>query len=232
MTDNSETNKARLLAAILPHVAFDGWSGASFAAAADEAGLSLEKARAIAPRGAIDLAIAFHREGDAAMVERLALADLSEMRFRDKVATALRYRVEATTDKEAVRRASTLFSLPVHAPDGARLLWETADHVWTALGDTSRDGNWYSKRATLSGVWAATVLYWLGDDSADHAETMAFIDRRIDDVMKFEKLKAELRKNPLTKPLMSLQSSLFEKLRAPDPTALDNLPGRWKGPIS
>ena len=232
MTDKSETNKAHLLAAILPHVAFDGWSDKSFAAAAEESGVSLEDAREICPRGAIDLAIAFHHQGDAAMVERLAKADLSEVRFRDKVATALQFRIEAMTDKEAVRRASTLFALPVHAPDGARLVWETADHIWTALGDTSRDGNWYSKRLTLSGVWAATVLFWLGDDSSDHAETTAFIDRRIDDVMKIEKLKADLRENPFTKPLMSLQSALFDKMKAPDPAAMDDLPGRWKGSVS
>ncbi len=232
MTENSETNRDLLLAAILPHVAFDGWSDKSFSAAAEEAGVSLENARTICPRGAIDLAIAFHRQGDAAMVERLAQADLFEMRFRDKVATALRYRVDAMTDKEPVRRASTLFALPAHAPTGARLLWETADHIWNALGDTSRDGNWYSKRATLSGVWAASVLYWLGDDSPDHAETAAFIDRRIDDVMKIEKLKARLRENPRTKPLMSLQSALFDRLNAPDPAAMDDFPGRWKGPVS
>ncbi len=232
MTKNSDTNQSDLLAAILPHVVFEGWSESSFAAAVDDVGISMEEARSVCPRGASDLAIAFHRQGDAAMVARLANADLSDMRFRDKVATALRFRVEAMTDKEAVRRASAHFALPVHVPDGARLIWETADHVWNALGDTSRDGNWYSKRATLSGVWAATVLYWLGDDSADYAETMNFIDRRIDDVMKFEKLKAGLRKNPLTKPFMSLQASLFDQLRAPDPTARDDLPGRWKGPIS
>ncbi|MGI9395211.1 MAG: COQ9 family protein [Boseongicola sp.] len=232
MAKKTNKSKDRLLAAMLPHVAFDGWSDASFAAAADDAKVSMEDARAIAPRGAIDLAIAFHREGDAAMVERLASADLSDMRFRDKVATALRYRIEAMTDKEAVRRASTLFALPVHAPDGLRLIWETADHVWTALGDKSRDGNWYSKRATLSGVWAATVLFWLGDDSPDHGNTMDFIDRRIDDVMKIEKLKSNLRENPLTKPLMSLQSAVFDKMKAPDPAAMDDLPGRWKGPVS
>ena len=230
MTKKPKKTKAKLLAAILPHVAFDGWSDASFAAAAADAKLSIEEAREICPRGAIDLAVAFHREGDAAMVERLATADFTDMRFRDKVATALRYRVEALTDKEAVRRASTLFALPLHMPEGARLVWETSDQVWTALGDTSRDGNWYSKRATLAGVWAATALFWLGDNSPDHHETMAFIDRRIDDVMKVEKLKAELRRNPLTKPLMSMQSAIFDKMRAPDPAAMEDLPGRWKGP--
>jgi len=230
MTKKPKKTKAGLLAAMLPHVAFEGWSDSSFAAAASDVKLSIEDARALCPRGAIDLAVAFHRDGDAAMVERLGSADLSEMRFRDKVATALRYRVEAMTDKEAVRRASTLFALPLHVPEGARLIWETSDHVWTALGDTSRDGNWYSKRATLAGVWAATVLFWLGDNSPDQSETMAFIDRRIDDVMKIEKLKADLRKNPLTKPLMSLQSAMFERIKAPNPAAMDDLPGRWPGP--
>ena len=230
MTKKPKKTKTGLLAAILPHVAFDGWSDASFAAAANDIKISNEDAREICPRGAIDLAVAFHREADAVMVERLASADLEDLRFRDKVATALRYRVETMTDKEAVRRASTLFALPLHVPEGARLIWETSDNVWTALGDTSRDGNWYSKRATLAGVWAATVLFWLGDNSPDHHETMAFIDRRIDDVMKIEKLKSDLRKNPLTKPLMSMQSAIFEKVKAPDAAAMDDLPGRWKGP--
>ena len=167
------------------------------------------------PRGAIDLAVALHRRGDQAMVARLAEADLSEMRFSEKVAAALRFRLEEMPDREAVRRASTLFSLPNHAAEGGKLVWETADHVWTALGDTSRDGNWYSKRAILSGVWAATVLFWLGDDSPDAADTHAFIERRIDDVMKFEKLKGQLRDNPLTKPLMEMQEAFLSKMRAP-----------------
>jgi ubiquinone biosynthesis protein COQ9 len=230
MPNPPDTPTDRLLRAILPHVAFDGWSTKAFSAALAESGLSEAEALAAAPRGAIDLAIAFHRAGDRAMLESLAAADLSEMRFRDKVAAALRYRVEAMDDREAVRRASALFALPQHAPEGAKLVWETADHIWTALGDTSRDVNWYTKRATLSGVWASTVLYWLGDQSPGAADTFAFIDRRIDNVMQIEKAKAGLRKNPLTKPLMDLQSSILSRVRAPDPSKLDNLPGRWTRP--
>lgn len=212
-----------LLDAALPHVAFDGWSEASFKAAARDADLSDAEARALAPRGAIDLAVAYHRRGDQAMLAKLADADLTGMRFRDKVITALKLRLEAMDDREAVRRASTLFSLPNHAAEGGKLVWETADHVWTALGDESRDGNWYSKRAILSGVWASTVLYWLGDDSADFADTHDFIDRRIEDVMRFEKLKGQLRDNPLTKPFMQMQEAVMGKMRAPSPR--DDVPG-------
>lgn len=219
-----------LLDAALPHVAFDGWSPATFRASADDLRITISEAKALAPRGAIDLAVAYHRRGDAAMVERLKHSDLTAMRFRDRVATALRFRIEAMEDREAVRRASALFSLPNHAAEGARLIWETADHVWTALGDTSDDLNWYTKRATLSGVWAATVLFWLGDNSPEQVDTSAFIDRRIDDVMRIEKVKGKLRDNPLTKPLMDLQSTLFKKVRMPDISELKDLPGRWQGP--
>lgn len=205
----------RLLDAALPHVAFDGWSPETFSAAAREAGMTVDEARALAPRGAVDLAVAYHRRGDREMVKKLREADLSNLRYSEKVATALRFRLETLGDKEAVRRASTLFSLPTHAAEGGKLVWETADHVWTALGDESRDGNWYSKRAILSGVWASTVLYWLGDDSPGHADTLAFIDRRIEDVMRFEKLKGQLRDNPLTRPLMQAQDALFSRMRAP-----------------
>lgn len=229
----AETEKLKidtLLDAALNHVAFDGWSPATFSAAVRDVGMTEAEAKGFAPRGSVDLAVAYHRRADRAMIDRLKNTDMSGLRFRDKVSTALRYRIEAMDDREAVRRATTLFSLPNHAAEGARLIWETADHVWTALGDTSDDLNWYSKRATLSAVWASVVLYWLGDDSADQADTIAFIDRRIEDVMRIEKVKGQLRENPLTKPLMDLQSKFFRKVRVPDMTHLNDLPGRWQGP--
>lgn len=213
-----------LLDAILPHVVFDGWSPASFSAAIGDLGVSAEQAKAIAPRGAIDLAAAYHRRADAAMVAQMESTDLSDLRYSEKVATALRMRIEVMDNREAVRRASTLFALPMHAVEGGKLIWETSDHIWNALGDTSDDANWYTKRATLSGVWASTVLFWLGDDSAGHADTFAFIDRRIDDVMRIEKMKGKLRDNPISKPLMQLQDAFFSKMRAPGAPP-DDLPG-------
>ena len=214
-----------LLDAALAHVAFDGWSEATFAAAASDAGLTRVEAKALAPRGALDLAIAFHRRGDREMVKAIEKVDLSTLRYSERVAKALQLRIEAMRDREAVRRATTLFSLPMNAPEGAKLVWETADHVWTALGDTSDDGNWYSKRATLSAVWASVVLYWLGDDSPDYLKTREFIDRRIENVMQIEKMKGQLRANPLTKPLMELQASFFSRMHPPK-TPVD-VPGRW-----
>ena len=222
--------KLALLLAALPHVAFEGWSPATFDAAVAETGIDPAHARTLCPRGAVDLAIMFHQQGDDAMVAALADADLSEMRFRDKVAHAVRLRIAAVSDKEIVRRGTSLFALPHMAPDGAKLIWGTADRIWDALGDTSHDVNWYTKRATLSAVYASVVLYWLGDTTRDGHATDEFIDRRIDDVMQFEKVKARVRDNPLLKPVTGPLGRMMESIRAPSRVTPDDLPGMWRDP--
>ncbi len=222
--------KQQLLDAIVPHVAFDGWAPAAFDAAIADSGVDPALARTLCPRGAIDLAIAFHEQGDQAMVAALHAADLGGMRFRDKVAHAIRLRIRAIPDKEAVRRGTALFALPHMAADGARLIWGTADQIWTALGDTSDDANWYTKRLTLSGVYASVVLYWLGDDSLGGQATDAFIDRRIDDVMQVEKVKARVRDNALLKPLTVPLGKLMAGIKAPRRDIDPDLPGVWRDP--
>lgn len=217
--------KARVLDAALSHVPFDGWSERTLLAAIADAGVPAPLARSLFPRGGVDLALAYHARGDAEMVERLAAAELGTLRFRDRIATAVRTRLELA-DRELVRRGTTLFSLPQHAADGARAIWGTADRIWSALGDSSRDLNWYTKRATLSGVYGATVLYWLGDESTERQATWDFLDRRIDQVMQFEKLKASFRENPLGKAWAAGPGKLFETIRAP--TLRDDLPGRHR----
>lgn len=170
------------------------------------------------------MALAYHARGDAAMEARLAETDLSALRFRERVATAVRFRLEAIDTPEAVRRGMTLFALPMHAADGAAAVWGTADKIWTALGDVSDDVNWYTKRMTLSGVYGATVLYWLGDTSPDKSATWAFLDRRIEDVMQFEKLKASIRENPVFKPLMAGPDWLLSQVKKPAPTVPRAMP--------
>lgn len=218
--------KARILDAALPHVPFDGWSDRTLQAAILDAGVPEGLGRSHFPRGEVDLALAYHARGDAGMAERLAGMDLSALRFRDRIALAVKLRLELA-DRELVRRGTTLFSLPPHAADGARAIWGTADRIWTALGDTSDDLNWYTKRATLSAVYGATVLFWLGDDSTDHNATWEFLDRRIEQVMQFEKLKASFRENPLGRAFWAGPGKVFESIRAPQHR--DDLPGRHQG---
>lgn len=219
---NRDNALKTLVEAALPHVAFEGWSDAALRDAITDSGLPPGLAHALVPRGGVDLALAYHHLGDQRMVQALAATDLSTVRFRDRIARAVRLRMEEA-DREVVRRGSALFALPQHAADGAKAIWGTADAIWTALGDTSQDVNWYSKRATLSAVYGATVLYWLGDDSEGHAATWDFLDRRIANVMAFEKTKAAFRENPLGKALMAGPLKVLERIHAPQ--RAQDLPG-------
>ena len=213
----------RRLEAALPHVPFDGWSEATFQAAIADSGQPEGLTRALFPRGGLDLARAYHALGDREMARRLRDEPLSTMRFRERVARAVMLRLELA-DRELVRRGSALFALPQNSAEGVKALWGTADVIWTALGDTSEDANWYTKRASLATVYGATVLFWLGDDDPALAPTRAFLDRRIEGIMQFESFKAALRRNTLGRLLTAGPDRLMAMVKPPRPA--DNLPGR------
>jgi ubiquinone biosynthesis protein COQ9 len=227
MTEQTQDTKEILLDAALMHVPFDGWSSTTFDAAVADSQVDKTVARAACPRGAVDLAVAYHKRGDALMLDAFGECDVSTLKYSEKVATLLRLRLEVVSDKEAVRRGTTLFALPQYAPDGAKLIWGTCDAIWDALGDTSQDVNWYTKRATLSGVYSATVLYWLGDTSEGHSATAEFIDRRIENVMQIEKVKSQLRENPTFSKLMTGPNWLLGQIKAPNKMRGSGLPGSW-----
>ena len=221
-----DPTREALLRAILPFVPFEGWSDAAFRQAARAAEVTLAEARAAAPRGALDLAVEWHREGDRAMVRAMREAP-ADLRMRERIAGALKARVAAMDDREALRRSAGLFALPANAALGTRLLWETADAVWTALGDPSRDGNWYTKRATLAAVLASVALFRLSDDSPGAEHTMEFVDRRIGEVMAFEAWKRSAGQNPLLRSFAMPLGWIMGRMRAP--VTPPDMPGAWRG---
>ena len=215
----------KLMLTALPNVAFDGWSNSTFVAACREADISERKARLFCPRGALDLAIAFHKWGDNQFETSFTKKKISELKVREKIRKAVELRIKLASDKEAVRRGVVLFALPIHAFEGSRLIWDTSDLIWELIGDNSEDYNWYSKRAILSGVYASTVLYWLGDNSEGSEETWHFLDRRIEDVMKFETAKVQLKTNKFTKELNGLAEKFLKTIKRPSRNIDPNLPG-------
>jgi ubiquinone biosynthesis protein COQ9 len=184
----------RLIEAMLAHVPFDGWSDKALAAAAAaDLGIPASRAALVFPQGAPDMMRALSDWTCAAL--RTALHDgqsLANMKIRDRVTTAVRTRFETVLGphKEAIRRGSYILVQPRHAALTARLTWQAADDIWRMCGDTATDYNHYTKRAILSAVIGSVSLYWLNDTSEGHADTWAFLDRRIAGVMTFEKTKA------------------------------------------
>ncbi|WP_417450911.1 COQ9 family protein [Kordiimonas sp.] len=183
-----------LLDAMLGHVPFDGWSDKALCHAAEDIGVSSEMAELAFPGGAMEAMEAHLVRADEKLATALAALDLMNMRIRDRITVAVRTRFEqAAEHREAVKRGVAAHALPQNIAAGAKAGWRTCDIIWRACGDTSTDHNWYTKRASLLAVYSSTLLFWLNDESDDYKETWAFLDRRIENVMQFEKAKFKMR---------------------------------------
>jgi len=184
--------KRAVLEAALPHLAQDGFTDKTLKEAAAKADVDRVALLRLFPREGLSLVEAFSNWADEQMEAALRKAKLSDMKIRERIKTAVNARISALRPhKEAARRAAAFLTLPQNAPTAMTLLYRTVDRMWRAAGDTSTDFNFYTKRAILAGVYSSTLLRWFTDDSEDEKPTFEFLDRRIDDVMRFEKFKAE-----------------------------------------
>ena len=181
---NQHQTRDEILLATLPHVVFDGWTATALAAGTADAGLTPDMALRAFPGGMVEVAEHFSEYADRRMTAALERHAGTEHSMRQRVALAVRLRLEELAPhRESVRRAIAFLTLPYNASVAARCTWRTVDAIWHALGDRSVDFSYYTKRVTLGCVYGATVLCWLGDDSEDHAVTWSFLDRRIEDAM-------------------------------------------------
>lgn len=183
--------------ALAPEIAraavFDGWSDAALAQAATLAGVDLAVARLAFPGGAMDMIAAWIASTDAKMQAAFADGHLAGMKVRERIRTLLLFRLDAIAgQEEALRRALAIQAMPQNLSRSLKLGWSSADLMWRLAGDTATDYNHYTKRALLAGIYSATLAVFLDDHSDGKAETRAFLDRRIEGVMKFEKVKAQL----------------------------------------
>ncbi|HSI20023.1 MAG TPA: COQ9 family protein [Sphingomonas sp.] len=185
--------RAALAPAIAENAGFDGWSDAALILAAQAQGVDVDIARLAYPGGAIDMIDAWFAAIDAAMLAVLPPEKLATMKIREKITALVEARLALLApQREALRRALATLAMPNNLVRAARLGWRAADLMWHAAGDTATDYNHYSKRAILAGVYGATVTVLLDDDSEGHAATSAFLARRIEGIMRFEKTKAQL----------------------------------------
>jgi ubiquinone biosynthesis protein COQ9 len=191
MSDPTLDEMRVMLAAELPaHVAFDGWTPAALMLAAQATGIDPAVAALAFPGGAVDMIDAWFAHIDDAMLADLSSEVLTAMKIRARITALVEARLDLlATDIEALRRALAVLALPQNLARATKLGWRAADAMWHAAGDTATDFNHYSKRAILGGVYMATIMAMMDDDSEGHADTRAFLGRRIDGIMRFEKFK-------------------------------------------
>ena len=196
MTDPSplEQLRRKLALAVGENAVFDGWTPKAVDSAAEQLAIDPAQARLAMPKtqaGLIDLYI---QEVDRGLEAWFTPQRLARLKIREKIRALVWRRLEIMGPaREAVRRALAILAMPQNVPLALRIGWRTADVMWRIAGDTSTDFNHYTKRMTLGAVYGSTLLVWLDDQSEGWSETAAFLDRRIDDVMRFEKFKAQWR---------------------------------------
>ena len=197
MTVDTEfaADKDRLLEATLPNVLFDGWSLAALKAGAQAIDLPEAEIVRLFPDGGREAALWLDDWADRRMLAALESVDLPALKIRARVATAVQARLEVLAPhREAVRRAIALKASPWGAARAAEIVYRTVDAIWYAAGDTATDFNFYTKRALLAAAYGPTVLYWLNDSSEGAADTFAFLDRRLGEVLQIPKLTAGLKR--------------------------------------
>lgn len=183
--------------------AFDGWNEAAIDAAAVRHGIDAEVAH-LAFDGAVGMIAAWFESIDRAMIASVPDEQLAAMKVRERIAAQVEARLDALAPhREALRRALAILARPQNALRSAKLGWHAADLMWRRAGDTATDYNHYTKRAILSGVYAATITVFLDDESEGFADTRAFLSRRIDGILRFEKTKAQLIKQRERLPSLS-----------------------------
>lgn len=202
MTDFADMTLEELRLALAPEVAaaaiFDGWNDTALEAAAEMAGADFDVARlayAHKPLGgrAMDMIDAWIESVDLRMAEELPAEKLAQMKIRERIFELVWFRLQAIDGlEEALRRAMAIMAMPQNAARSLQIGWRSADLMWRLAGDTATDYNHYTKRTILASIYAATLAVFIGDDSEGKAQTRAFLERRIEGVMKFEKVKARL----------------------------------------
>lgn len=186
--------RAALAPLIARNAAFDGWSVAALESSAAELGLDPDVAVLAFKRDAMAMVDGWIESVDLELARRLPVDKLNAMKIRDRITALLATRLEIMNpDREALRRAMAIMAMPQNLVRAAKIGWRSADRMWRLAGDTASDFNHYTKRATLSAVYGSTLSVFVNDESDDFADTRAFLDRRIDNVMQFEKVKAQAR---------------------------------------
>lgn len=195
MNNDIQQKRDDIIEALLPAVIFDGWTREALENAAITAGYNKSMAHAVFPDGTADAVRHFSDWADRRMLDTLADIDPQDMRIRDRIATGVitRFGILAPY-REAVRKALAYWAVPVRSIKAGGALWQTADHIWTWAGDESTDYNHYTKRGLLSSVIASTTLVWLNDKSSQSAETKEFLDRRIENIVRFGKFLGKMKR--------------------------------------
>ncbi len=185
--------KQKILDRVLANAPFDGWTESNLLKSTEEAGFDVNYSEIAFPSGIADIVDYYALKSNEKMLESLDKLDISSMKIRERISSGVMAKIQTYSEnREAVRKLGVFYALPKNAPRSLKNISDTVNEIWYVAGDISADFNYYTKRLLLAGVYSATILYWLNDESDNYAGTKKFLDKRIEDVMKIQKCKGKV----------------------------------------
>ena len=198
--DDNEV-KMELVSAMLSHVPFDGWTWTAMEQGSLDINFKknklenerLEIYKFFFNNGSIDFIKIFAEIIDIRVQESYNSLDIKPRRIPEKIKKLILIRLDLCLPyREAIRSSLSLMALPKNSKQSLKILYTTCNYMWRLAGDKSTDFSFYTKRLSLSSIYASTLLFWLNDTSFKQEETEYFLDRRLKDVSMISKLKKPL----------------------------------------
>ncbi|KAF9147523.1 Ubiquinone biosynthesis protein coq9, mitochondrial [Linnemannia schmuckeri] len=179
-SSHAKTTPEAILKKALTFVPQHGWTTVSIAKAAESMGYPTI-IHGMFPKGGADLIDYFLQD----CLERLPLELEGRM---DGLGTQEKIKLGTLTRLGMIapyidrwHEALAIMGQPSNVPMSLNHLAKIVDEIWHLAGDKSADMNWYTKRASLAGVYTTTELYMTTDKSPNYQATQKFLDRRFED---------------------------------------------------
>ncbi|KAF9869252.1 rpsU-divergently transcribed protein [Colletotrichum karsti] len=183
-TTSFNPQEKTILSAAYKHVPEHGFTQKALTLGAKDAGYLDISTSALAD-GPFSL-IRYH-----VVTKRESLAAKSKDMINQTTETTVGEKVECITwqrllENEAVidrwQEALAVMAQPSYAAASLKELAKLADEIWFLSGDTSVDPSWYTKRASLSMIYASSELFMTNDRSLGFRDTRDFLQRRLKEV--------------------------------------------------
>ncbi len=207
MTIDSLENKQLILEKFLDNIAFEGVGEEVLEKSILESNLKPEHKELIFEEGVLSALEFYFNQIIQNLAQKIeSHQNFSDLKIRQKIKFSVLEIFKYQTDhKLATSRILSFyfdiknFTKSNYGPKPFSLafknLYRFSDQIWYLIGDKSTDYNFYTKRLVLSKLIAKSSKIFVDDVTTDLQKTSQAIDNEIENIMKFEKAKSQIKQN-------------------------------------
>jgi ubiquinone biosynthesis protein COQ9 len=185
-----EDEQAKVLRAALHHVPRLGWSESAMIAGARDVGVSPSIIGAFSRKEAA-LVEFFMDDCLERLIDQIESGEgekLKNLILSERLSKLIRMRLEMQVSYVSKwPQALSIQSQPANLPNSLKQRAALVDEIWHAAGDAASDIEWYVKRTLLGGIYSASEIYMITDNSPEFRDTWQFVDKRVKDALDLQK---------------------------------------------